>query len=92
MVRIAAFQAVDPGSNPGWRITFLSKAKFVSAFSSILIHSTLLGSELNTDRHQELMKDLLMIRNYERQGLVKTGTYQGIVDIKVVTFLDRQFI
>ena len=22
VVRIAAFQAVDPGSNPGWRITF----------------------------------------------------------------------
>ena len=24
VVRIAAFQAVDPGSNPGWRITFYS--------------------------------------------------------------------
>ena len=24
VVRIAAFQAVDPGSNPGWRITFSS--------------------------------------------------------------------
>ena len=26
VVRIAAFQAVDPGSNPGWRITFYSTA------------------------------------------------------------------
>ena len=24
VVRIAAFQAVDPGSNPGWRISFCS--------------------------------------------------------------------
>ena len=28
VVRIAAFQAVDPGSNPGWRITFCSLKYF----------------------------------------------------------------
>ena len=28
VVRIAAFQAVDPGSNPGWRITFCTYYPF----------------------------------------------------------------
>ena len=45
VVSIAAFQAVDPGSNPGWRITFFAFLMLKISYDSSIIYQLICSSD-----------------------------------------------